>query len=84
MTCIYFSTFRIALTKLDILDSLPELKICTGYKLRGEKLDRFPASEADLRDVEVTDQQHTISIFNIVSGTGPHLSLMFMNYEIAG
>lgn len=49
----YFPSFSIALTKLDILDSLPELKICVGYILNGKKLDEYPASEADLRKVEV-------------------------------
>ncbi len=33
----------IALTKLDILDGLDELKICTGYKLGGKMLDYLPA-----------------------------------------
>jgi adenylosuccinate synthase len=33
----------IALTKLDILDPLPELKICIGYDLDGKKYDRLPA-----------------------------------------
>jgi adenylosuccinate synthase len=33
----------IALTKLDVLDPLPELKICVGYELDGQRLDRFPA-----------------------------------------
>lgn len=33
----------IALTKLDVLDGLAELKICTGYKLNGKILRRFPA-----------------------------------------
>jgi adenylosuccinate synthase len=33
----------IALTKLDVLDPLPELKICIGYELEGKKLDRLPA-----------------------------------------
>jgi adenylosuccinate synthase len=33
----------IALTKLDILDPLPELKICIGYELDGQELDRLPA-----------------------------------------
>ena len=27
----------LALTKLDVLDGLPELKICTGYRIRGER-----------------------------------------------
>ncbi len=54
MLYVDFPIHRIALTKLDILDELPELKICTAYKLRGERLDRYPASEAELRMVEVT------------------------------
>jgi adenylosuccinate synthase len=33
----------IALTKLDVLDPLPELKICVGYELDGQRLDRLPA-----------------------------------------
>ena len=33
----------IALTKLDILDPLPELKICVGYSLDGKTYDRLPA-----------------------------------------
>jgi len=33
----------IALTRLDVLDTLPRLKICTGYKLDGETIDDFPA-----------------------------------------
>jgi adenylosuccinate synthase len=33
----------IALTKLDVLDGFPKLKVCTGYKLNGEKLSYFPA-----------------------------------------
>jgi len=31
------------LTKLDVLDQLPELKICTGYELDGKLLATFPA-----------------------------------------
>ena len=34
----------IALTKMDVLDGLDELKVCVGYKLDGETLDYFPAS----------------------------------------
>src|SRR5579871_4009120 len=33
----------IALTKLDILDGMDEIKICTGYKLNGGKTDHLPA-----------------------------------------
>jgi adenylosuccinate synthase len=33
-----------AITRLDILDGMPGLKICTGYKLEGKIIDYFPAS----------------------------------------
>ena len=37
----------IALTKLDVLDGMDELKVCIGYELDGEKIDYFPASTED-------------------------------------
>jgi adenylosuccinate synthase len=33
----------IALTKLDILDTLPEIKVCVAYELDGQRIDRLPA-----------------------------------------
>src|SRR5690606_16081892 len=36
----------LALTKLDVLDGLPEVKICTGYRTSGGTITEFPA---DLR-----------------------------------
>jgi adenylosuccinate synthase len=36
----------IALTKLDVLDGLDELKICVGYTLDGQEIDHLPASQA--------------------------------------
>jgi adenylosuccinate synthase len=33
----------LAVTKLDVLDTLEEVKICTGYRAHGEELDDFPA-----------------------------------------
>ncbi len=35
----------IALTKLDVLDGLDEIKICVGYELDGERIDYLPASQ---------------------------------------
>ncbi len=35
----------IALTKLDVLDGLEEIKICVGYELDGERVDYLPASQ---------------------------------------
>jgi adenylosuccinate synthase len=34
----------LALTKLDVLDGLPELKVCTGYRLGGTTLRHLPAA----------------------------------------
>jgi len=34
----------IALTKLDVLDGLKEIKICVGYELDGKRIDYLPAS----------------------------------------
>jgi len=42
----------IALTKIDVLDGFDRVKICTGYTLRGETLDYFPAHAADQAGVE--------------------------------
>ncbi|MFC1940299.1 adenylosuccinate synthase [Chloroflexota bacterium] len=36
------------ITRLDILDILPSLKICVGYKLDGKDIDYFPSSVAAL------------------------------------
>ncbi|MFC1941097.1 adenylosuccinate synthase [Chloroflexota bacterium] len=37
-----------AITRLDILDTLPSLKICVAYKLDGKTIDYFPSSIAAL------------------------------------
>ena len=37
----------IALTKLDVLDTLAELKVCTSYDLNGTQIGRFPSSMSD-------------------------------------
>ena len=42
----------IALTKLDILDGFPELKVCTGYRLDGSEIDHLPASQGAQARVE--------------------------------
>ncbi|WP_129793362.1 adenylosuccinate synthase [Sphingosinicella sp. CPCC 101087] len=42
----------IALTKLDVLDGLDEIRICTGYRLDGNVLDHLPAHAADQAGVE--------------------------------
>ena len=42
----------VALTKLDVLDELDEIKVCTGYKLDGKVCESLPAVSQDLRRIE--------------------------------
>ena len=42
----------IALTKLDVLDELKEIKICIGYDLNGKKLDYLPSASEDQFNVK--------------------------------
>ncbi|XP_021190557.3 adenylosuccinate synthetase [Helicoverpa armigera] len=43
----------LCLTKMDILDTLPEIKVGIAYKLNGKKIEYFPSSMAELSSVEV-------------------------------
>jgi len=42
----------IALTKLDVLDGMEEIKVCTGYRLNGRELSHLPASTKEQENVE--------------------------------
>ena len=42
----------IALTKLDVLDELDEIKMCVGYELNGNKIDYLPAASKEQFDIE--------------------------------
>lgn len=42
----------LALTKLDVLDTLPEIRLCTAYRMRGEVVTDFPGDPADLDSAE--------------------------------
>ena len=42
----------IALTKLDVLDGFNTIRICVGYKLNGERIERLPASSSAQAEVE--------------------------------
>jgi adenylosuccinate synthase len=41
----------VALTKLDVLDALEEIKVCVGYEIDGERIDTFPAVSQDLQKI---------------------------------
>jgi adenylosuccinate synthase len=51
-SCAVSGVTGIALTKLDVLDGLEEIRICTSYRLRGERFDHFPAYAGDQAQVE--------------------------------
>ena len=42
----------ICLTKLDVLDGLPKINICVGYRLDGEEIQNFPLDISRLEDCE--------------------------------
>lgn len=42
----------LALTKLDVLQNLPQLKICVAYELDGKRLEHLPQNEGDLERVK--------------------------------
>lgn len=48
----------ICVTKLDILDQFPEVKLAIGYTLNGKQIDYFPSNVSDLEKVEVSSYLH--------------------------
>jgi adenylosuccinate synthase len=42
----------VALTKLDVLDALDEVKVCVGYEIEGRRVDTFPAVSKELRAIK--------------------------------
>ena len=50
----------IALTKLDVLDTFKEVKLCTGYKLGKEQLHHLPA--------DANEQARLTPIFETMEG----------------
>ena len=43
---------HLVVTKLDVLDSLKKIKVCTGYKYKGKTLKEFPASIPTLENCQ--------------------------------
>ncbi len=50
--CLLSGIDCLAITRLDILDTLPTLKICVGYRYKGQALNEYPASLKVLGEVE--------------------------------
>jgi adenylosuccinate synthase len=42
----------VALTKLDVLDALDEIKVCIGYEIDGKRIDTFPAVSQELAKIK--------------------------------
>jgi adenylosuccinate synthase len=42
---------RIAVTKLDVLDSFDEILVCSGYEYRGRRLKTFPTDIVSLEHI---------------------------------
>ena len=47
-SCMINGVDKLAITKLDVLDNLPELKICTAYEVDGKITENVPADTAKL------------------------------------
>ena len=48
-SCLISGITKLAITKLDVLNGLKRVKICTRYDLNGKKLDFFPANIEDVK-----------------------------------
>ncbi len=42
----------VALTKLDVLDALDEIKVCVGYEIDGKGIETFPAVSQELQKIK--------------------------------
>ena len=49
--CMINNIDTLVVTKLDVLDELDEIKICTGYEHEGKRLDSFPTQMSVLEEV---------------------------------
>ena len=57
-SCLVNGINEIAVTKLDVLDDLKEIKICVGYKYHGKRYDSFPASLQVQREAKPVYETH--------------------------
>ncbi|MEA3458270.1 MAG: adenylosuccinate synthase [Candidatus Thermoplasmatota archaeon] len=48
-SCMVSGITKLAITKLDVLNGLKRVKICTNYELNGKKIDFFPANIEDVK-----------------------------------
>jgi adenylosuccinate synthase len=48
-SCMISGITKLAITKLDVLDGLKTVKVCTSYNLNGKKIDFFPANIEEVK-----------------------------------
>ncbi len=51
-SCLLSGVNSLAVTKLDVLSGLPEVKVCTVYQLHGEETDVFPSGIDDVAECQ--------------------------------
>ena len=51
---------RLVVTKLDVLDGFPVIKVCVGYELDGQRLDNMP--------LNMTDFERVVPIYEEIEG----------------
>jgi adenylosuccinate synthase len=57
-SCLVNSVDTLVVTKLDVLDHVSEIKVCTGYTYQGKPLEFFPTSIEMLDQVEPVFETH--------------------------
>ncbi len=50
-SCMINGIDRVAITKLDVLSIMNELKVCVGYELNGKKVKAYPSNSAQMEKV---------------------------------
>ena len=48
----------LVLTRLDILDGFPSVKVCVGYQVDGQRIDRFPSNTSLLAQCQPIYEEH--------------------------
>jgi adenylosuccinate synthase len=59
---------RLCITKLDILDSLAEIKVGVSYRSKGKKINYFPSNTAELGSVEVCVLPVRLCVLGVLYG----------------
>ncbi len=67
---------HLAITLLDVLSAVEEIKICVGYEIDGERVDTFPMSQTDLH--------HAQPVYKELPGWGVDITGCRMRGDLPG